>query len=229
VVVVAAGRRWACPNGSKPAAVLYACYAGQKWAMQWAFSCAIVFQYLSVPQQIEFRLCHYPGEDLHVEYGEGLFVGYRGFDRRKVEPLFPFGHGLSYTAFEYSGLRVSTPTVKADDTVEISIQVRNSGTRAGAEVVQLYLRDVESSLPRPEKELERFRRVVLQPGQTETLTFTLDRAAMSFFDPRKGRWRPNASKSHRIIDHLSQETSTVSMSSAFQTYQRGKSTWPSVN
>jgi beta-glucosidase len=105
-----------------------------------------------------------------------------------VEPLFPFGHGLSYTTFEYSGPKISAPTVKADDTVEVSIQVRNSGTRAGAEVVQLYLRDVESSLPRPEKELKGFRRVVLQPGQTEALTFTLDKAAMSFFDPRKQDW-----------------------------------------
>ena len=123
-----------------------------------------------------------------MEYGEGLFVGYRGFDTAKVEPLFPFGHGLSFTTFEYSGLKVSTPTAKADEKVEISIQVRNGGTRAGAEVVQLYLRDVESSLPRPEKELKRFRRVVLQPGQTETLRFTLDKAAMSFFDPRKQDW-----------------------------------------
>ena len=196
VVVVAAGApvsmsQWV---GHVPA-VLYAWYGGQEVGHavgDLLFGIAVPSgkSPVTFPRRIEDSTAsgHYPGEDLHVEYGEGLFVGYRGFDRRKVEPLFPFGHGLSYTTFEYSGLKVSTPTAKADEKVEISIQVRNSGTRAGAEVVQLYLRDVESSLPRPEKELKRFRRVVLQPGQTETLSFTLDKAAMSFFDPRKQDW-----------------------------------------
>ena len=132
-------------------------------------------------------LGHYPGEDLHVAYGEGIFVGYRGFDRGRGEPLFPFGYGLSYTTFEYSGLTVSTPEVKAGAKVEIGVQVRRRHP-SPAEVVQLYLRDVESSLPRPEKELKGFGRVMLQPGETRALAFTLDPSALAFFEPGKGDW-----------------------------------------
>jgi beta-glucosidase len=196
VVVVAAGApiamtRWI----ERVPAVLCAWYGGQEVGHavgDLLFGVAVPSGKLPVtfPRRIEDSTAfgHYPGEDLHVEYGEGIFVGYRGFDRGKVEPLFPFGHGLSYTTFEYGGLRVSPPTVKAGGQVEVRVQVRNSGSRAGAEVVQLYLRDVESSVPRPEKELKGFGRVVLQPGEARALTFTLDRSAMAFFDPSKGDW-----------------------------------------
>jgi beta-glucosidase len=130
---------------------------------------------------------NYPGKDLHVNYAEGIYVGYRGFDKRKVEPLFAFGHGLSYTKFDYSGLNV-TPKVAAGQPVQVSLQLRNSGSREGAEVVQLYLRDVKSSIDRPLKELKGFRRVNLKPGETQAVTFTLDQAAMSFYDPGKRDW-----------------------------------------
>jgi beta-glucosidase len=123
---------------------------------------------------------HYPGENLHVEYAEGIYVGYRGFDRNHVEPLFPFGHGLSYTKFDYSGLKVAFPTV--------NVNVRNSGTRAGAEVAQLYLQPPPSPVDRPVKELKGFERVMLQPGETKTVTFTLDKAAMSYYDPAVHDW-----------------------------------------
>jgi beta-glucosidase len=176
-------------------AVLYAWYGGQEAGHavgDLLFGIAVPSGKLPVtfPARIEDSTAygHYPGENLHVEYGEGIYVGYRGFDKRRVEPLFPFGFGLSYTTFEYGGLRVSKPTVKKGETAEVSLQVRNGGTRAGAEVVQLYLRDVESSLDRPEKELKGFRRVMLQPGQTETVAFTLDQSALSFFDPGKNDW-----------------------------------------
>ena len=175
--------------------MLYAWYGGQEAGHavgDLLFGIAVPSGKLPVtfPARIEDSTAygHYPGENLHVAYGEGIYVGYRGFDKRKVEPLFPFGFGLSYTTFEYSGLKVSKPTVKKGETVEVSLQVRNSGARAGAEVVQLYLRDVEASLDRPEKELKGFRRVKLQPGQTETVAFTLDKSAMSFFDPGKKDW-----------------------------------------
>jgi len=123
---------------------------------------------------------HYPGENLHVEYAEGIYVGYRGFDRHNVEPLFPFGYGLSYTTFEYSGLKIAFPSV--------SVSVRNSGTRAGAEVVQLYLQPPPSRVDRPVKELKGFSRVMLQPGETKTVSFTLDKAALSYYDAAAHDW-----------------------------------------
>ena len=196
VVVVAAGSpiamtRWI----DRVPAVLYAWYGGQEVGHavgDLLFGVASPSGKLPVtfPRRIEDSTAHghYPGENLHVEYAEGLFVGYRGFDRKKLEPLFPFGHGLSYTTFEYGGLTVSPSNVKAGTTVEVGLKVRNAGTRPGAEVVQLYVHDVESSLPRPEKELKAFGRVMLQPGETRGLAFTLDRSGMAFFDPGKGDW-----------------------------------------
>jgi beta-glucosidase len=196
IVVVVAGApvtmtRWI----HEVPAVLYAWYGGQEAGHavgDLLFGAAVPGGKLPVsfPARIEDSTAHghYPGENLHVTYGEGIYVGYRGFDKSKVEPLFPFGFGLSYTTFEYSGLEVSPTTVKKGGTVNVSLRVRNSGGRAGAEVVQLYLKDVEASLDRPEKELKGFRRVRLQPGQTETVTFTLDSSALSYFDPRHDGW-----------------------------------------
>jgi beta-glucosidase len=131
---------------------------------------------------------NYPGENLHVAYAEGIYVGYRGFDKRDVEPLFPFGHGLSYTTFDYSGLKISPAKVAAGKQVEVTIEVRNSGSRAGAEVVQLYVHDVKSSVDRPLKELKGFQRVMLNPGEARNLSFTLDKSAMSFFSTAKDDW-----------------------------------------
>jgi beta-glucosidase len=196
VVVVAAGApiamtRWL----DRVPAVLYAWYGGQEVGHavgDLLFGIAAPSGKLPVtfPRTIEDSTAygHYPGENLHVAYGEGIFVGYRGFDRDKKEPLFPFGHGLSYTTFEYSGLTVSPSNVKADGRVEVGVRVRNTGNQQGAEVVQVYVHDVESSLPRPEKELKAFGRVTLQPGETRALTFTLDRSALQFFDPGTGDW-----------------------------------------
>jgi len=131
---------------------------------------------------------HYPGENLHVEYAEGIYVGYRRFDKRAIEPLFPFGYGLSYTRFRYGGLRIAPVKATPGQPVSVSVRVRNTGSRAGAEVVQLYLRDVASSVDRPMKELKGFRRVVLQPGESRRVNFTIDRAAMSFYSVSKKDW-----------------------------------------
>ena len=119
-----------------------------------------------------------PGEAGHVMYGEGIFVGYRFYDARRIEPRFAFGHGLSYTTFAYGEL-----TVEGD---EIAVDVTNTGERAGAEVVQLYVRDVEASVRRPEKELKGFAKVVIEPGRTERVRFTLDDRAFAFWDPPSG-------------------------------------------
>jgi beta-glucosidase len=125
----------------------------------------------------------YPGENGSVGYDEGLYVGYRHFDKHNVEPQFPFGHGLSYTTFAYSDLRVSSGELAL-----VSLKLRNNGKREGAEVVQLYVRDVESSVDRPVKELKAFRRVSLEPGETQTVSFALDKSAFAFYDVKRRDW-----------------------------------------
>ena len=131
---------------------------------------------------------HYPGDNLHTEYAEGIYVGYRHYDRGNIEPLFPFGHGLSYTKFEYSDLKVTPDKIGPGRRVQVSMTVRNSGARAGAEVVQLYLHQAKSSVDRPPQELKGFRRVMLTAGQSQAVTFTLDPRAMSFYSVAKHAW-----------------------------------------
>jgi beta-glucosidase len=130
---------------------------------------------------------HYPGENLQVEYAEGIYVGYRYFDKRHVEPLFPFGYGLSYTKFAYGDLRVSS-SKKAGQPVEVSLNVRNAGSRAGAEVVELYVHDGHSSVDRPMKELKEFRRVNLSPNETQTVRFALDPSAFAYYSTVRKDW-----------------------------------------
>jgi beta-glucosidase len=129
---------------------------------------------------------NYPG-GREVRYGEGIFVGYRYYDQGGVEPLFPFGHGLSYTTFEYSGL-VLPAELKAGQPWQVSVTVKNSGACAGSEVVQIYVSDPVSSLPRPVKELKGFQKVSLQPGESQQLTFHLDSRSLAFYDPYAAAW-----------------------------------------
>ncbi|NWG07648.1 MAG: glycoside hydrolase family 3 C-terminal domain-containing protein [Chloroflexi bacterium] len=131
---------------------------------------------------------NYPGENGKVRYGEGIFVGYRYYDKKKVEPLFPFGHGLSYTRFKYSNLKLSAKAITPKDTLKVKVDVTNTGRVAGREVVQLYVRDVQSTFARPEKELKAFAKVELKPKQTRTVTFTLDREAFWYFDVVRNKW-----------------------------------------
>jgi len=132
---------------------------------------------------------YYPQKgDKHIEYTEGIFVGYRGFDRSTVKPLFPFGYGLSYTHFEYSDLKISPEPAGAKGLVKVSFQIKNTGPRKGAEVAQLYVGDSHASVPRPAKELKGFAKVNLQPGETRQVTLLLDRRAFSFFDVMKRAW-----------------------------------------
>ena len=131
---------------------------------------------------------HYPGENLEVEYAEGIYVGYRYFDTKKVEPLFPFGYGLSYTKFDYSDLKISPGRTSSRKPVEVSLRVRNSGSRPGAEVVELYVHDGHASVDRPVQELKGFRRVELAAGEAKTVSFALDHAAMAFYSTTKKDW-----------------------------------------
>lgn len=124
-----------------------------------------------------------------IEYQDDIFVGYRHYDTHGVKPLFPFGFGLSYTAFRYGNLKLSSATLKADGALEVSFDLTNTGSRAGAEVAQLYLNDVEASVPRPFKELKGFRKVSLQPGETRNVVFRVRREDLAFWDDHGKTWR----------------------------------------
>ena len=131
---------------------------------------------------------YYPRSgDRKVAYTEGVFVGYRGYDKSGVKPLFPFGYGLSYTTFAYKNLTVS-PSTSASQPVEVRFDVTNTGTRAGAEVAQVYVGDRHSSVPRPKKELKGFAKLKLGPGETQQVTVTLDRRAFAYYDVKKHDW-----------------------------------------
>ena len=130
----------------------------------------------------------YPGDGENVEYKEGIFVGYRWTDKEGIEPQFAFGHGLSYTDFSYGKISLSSRSMSEDDVITVSIQVTNTGDRAGAEVVQLYVNDVRSSLPRPVKELKGFKKIWLAPGETAEVTFTIAEEVLSYYDPAVHGW-----------------------------------------
>jgi len=129
---------------------------------------------------------NYPGSR-DVVYGEGIFVGYRHYDLREIEPLFPFGHGLSYTTFECSDLK-ATESVKRGEAVQVSVMVKNIGKVAGKEVVQVYVSDKQSTLARPPKELKGFVKIELKPGEVKTVMFELNERALSFYNPSRKQW-----------------------------------------
>ena len=137
---------------------------------------------------------------IDIKYNEGIFVGYRWTDKqKKVKPLFPFGHGLSYTTFEYGKPTADSKTMPADGTLTVKVTVKNTGTREGQEIVQLYLSDKKSSLPRPVKELKGFKKVKLSPGEETEVTFTIDKEALSYFDDTRHAWIAEPGKFEAII------------------------------
>lgn len=144
----------------------------------------------SFPLRLQDTPSHlnFPGERDAVRYGEGLFVGYRGYEALQRHVLFPFGFGLSYTRFDYSHLRVSQSSFALDDVLEVSVDVTNSGQRDGQEIVQLYVHDPICRLPRPPKELKAFAKVALAVGETKTVTMALSARAFSYYDPAYGQW-----------------------------------------
>jgi beta-glucosidase len=127
------------------------------------------------------------GENVH--YDEGIFVGYRGYERLGIEPLFPFGFGLSYTRFEFSNLRIEQGDRPDLGNVQVSFEIRNIGDRAGAEVAQLYVSAVQPAVARPVKELKEFAKVFLLPGESKQTTLSLDRKSFAYFDSRTSQWR----------------------------------------
>jgi beta-glucosidase len=131
----------------------------------------------------------FPGKNGNVNYTEGVFVGYRYLDQTKREPAFPFGFGLSYTTFEVANLNVSGSN---EDGVTLTVDVKNSGHRAGAEVVQAYVGETNPTVPRPPRELKAFARVDLEPGQTKMVELKLSKSAFAFFDVPSMSWKVNA-------------------------------------
>ena len=154
----------------------------------------------------------YPGtwrEDHQIideTYKEDIFVGYRWTDKHNIKPLFPFGYGLSYTTFEISNLRADKREMTADGKLTITADVKNTGSVAGAEVLQLYISDTKSSQPRPVKELKGFKKVSLAPGETQQVDFTIDRYALSFYNEQTGEWTAEPGEFVAIVNTSSAPT-----------------------
>ena len=145
------------------------------------------------------------GDTINEIYREDIFVGYRWADKEKIKPLFPFGHGLSYTTFAYGKPSADKKTMTADDAISFTVNVKNTGTREGQEVVQLYISDKKSSLPRPVKELKGFQKVKLAPGEEKAVTLTIDKKALSFFDDAKHEWVAEPGKFEAVIGSSSRD------------------------
>ena len=142
------------------------------------------------PVQLEDNpsFLYYGGEGNRTEYREGVFVGYRYYDKKKMDVLFPFGHGLSYTTFAFSGLRLSADSIRDTDTLTVTATVTNTGSRAGKAVAQLYVGDTESTPLRPVRELKGFQKVLLQPGESKEVSFTLDKRSFAYWNEAIHDW-----------------------------------------
>jgi beta-glucosidase len=199
-VVVNAGAPVEMPWADEAKAILWAWYGGQEVGNAVAdvlLGAADPSGRLptTFPRRLEDVACHalgdarvYPGRDGKVIYAEGVFSGYRHFDAQRIAPHFPFGHGLSYARFEYGPLTLSKASVGPGEAVEARIEVRNTGDRAGAEVVQLYLADLEASVPRPPQQLAAFAKLALAPGAAETVVLRVEPRALGFFDAKRNAW-----------------------------------------
>jgi beta-glucosidase len=148
---------------------------------------------------------NYPEKEGEVHYEEGIFVGYRYFDKAKIEPLFPFGYGLSYTTFKYGDLKIDKKSIKEDENVNISLTIENTGNREGAEVIQLYVQDIRASLERPEKELKAFKKVYLKAGEKKVISLKLDKNALSFYDIVSKDWIAEKGKFKVLIGSSSKD------------------------
>lgn len=195
-VVIVSGNAVAMPWIDRVPAVLEAWFSGSEAGNALA---DVVFGAVNPSGKLPFTfpvrledngahtLGEYPGAD-KVKYNESIFVGYRWHDKEQLKPLFAFGHGLSYTAFAVGNVKADRTTLAPNGSIRISADVTNTGDRAGAEVVQLYIGDEQSSLPRPVKELKGFQKVSLNPGQTRTVTFEITLGMLQYYDDAKGAW-----------------------------------------
>lgn len=202
-VVIVSGNAVAMPWIDRVPAVLEAWFSGSEAGNALA---DVVFGAVNPSGKLPFTfpvrledngahaLGEYPGAD-KVKYNESIFVGYRWHDKEQLKPLFAFGHGLSYTAFAVGNVKADRTTLAPNGSIRISADVTNTGDRAGAEVVQLYIGDEQSSLPRPVKELKGFQKVSLNPGQTRTVTFEITPGMLQYYDDARVRGWPSRARS----------------------------------
>jgi len=168
----------------------------------------VPFRYEDGPIKTEAQ---YPGikeegdEYWQTHYSEGVYVGYRWYSSKKIKVQFPFGHGLSYTTFEYANAKADQPEMTAGQTLKVSVDVTNTGATDGAEVVQLYINDVKSTIDRPVKELKNFEKVYLKAGETKTVTFEIDAQDLSYFDADKHEWVAEPGKFKALIGSSSED------------------------
>ena len=161
----------------------------------------------------------FPGEKDKVEYREGIFVGYRYYDSKEVEPLFPFGYGLSYTDFEYSQLQIDKNKITDQETLNLSLKVKNTGEVYGKEVVQLYVSDPESTVIKAQKELKEFAKVELEPGQEKIVEFELDKRAFAYYNTEIEDWYVESGDYQILIGSSSRDIrlkDTVKVKSSLQ-------------
>jgi len=212
VVVLQTGSPITMPWLDKVAGVIEAWYPGQECGNAIAdvlFGTVNPSGKLSqtFPQRLEDNPAYinYPGENGRVRYGEGIFIGYRYYEKKQVAPLFPFGFGLSYTSFAYSNLRLSTQSIAANEALTVSVDVTNTGQYTGKETVQVYVRDVHSTLARPMKELKSFAKVALAPNETKTVTLLLNREALAYWNDAEHAWVAEAGEFEVLVGSSSQD------------------------
>lgn len=222
VAVMVCGNAYAMPWNKEVPAIVQAWYGGTEAGTAIA---SVLFGDInpsgklpfSFPVKVEDNAAHalgaYPGDGDTVEYKEGIFVGYRWFEKKKIKPLFAFGHGLSYTSFDYGKITLDKKVMKSTDSMTVTIPITNTGDREGAEVTQLYIKDIESSLPRPLKELKGFKKVKLSPGETVEVDFTIGKELLSFYNPERHEWVTEAGKFQILIGTASDD---IRSSATFQ-------------
>ena len=147
----------------------------------------------------------FPSRDGNANYGEGIFIGYRYYDKKKIEPIFPFGYGLSYTTFGYSDINTNTTSAKDSDAITISVKVKNTGKIAGKEVVQLYVHEQETEIARPENELKHFEKVSLLPGEEKTVSFNLTSRDFAYYNSKSHDWAIKSGKFDILIGSSSRD------------------------
>lgn len=145
---------------------------------------------------------------INITYNEGIFVGYRWHDTKNIKPLFSFGHGLSYTTFEYGKVRADKIQMAQDGKITFTVSIKNTGKREGAEVAQLYISDLKSSVPRPVKELKGFEKINLKPGEQKEVSFTIDKSALSFFDAATHQWIAEPGEFEALVGASSSDIKT---------------------